>query len=226
MENRLRLGGSVLLCDGTLIVAIDDTEKTALSALMKFLFPLYDQNVVVINHHPAGAGLEGANISATHEYAIFLTPMGEKVLYGPLSDSSQGRIGFIRTGTAESNLRKGRPNSFYAVLVDPATSKIVGAEPPPRGDNYPKGKTSEGYLRIYPVSGDGTERVWRRSYESFFRELELGNLECVNNKTIYIKTNTLEKHKPIFSNWTDKRYNAGVHGTNVLTSIIGRPLFS
>ncbi|MEO0080835.1 MAG: DNA methyltransferase [candidate division WOR-3 bacterium] len=226
LGNRLRLGGNLLLHDGTLIIAIDDTEKTFLSEIAKLLFPSFDENVVVVNHHPAGAGLEGANISATHEYAIFLTPTGKKLLYGPRSDGSQGRIGFVRTGTAQSNLRKGRPNSFYAVLVDPSTSKIVGAEPPPQGDNYPKGETSRGYLRIYPVSEDGTERVWRRSYESFFRELALGNLECVCNKTVYIKPNIAERHKPIPSNWTDTRYNAGAHGTNLLTSIIGAPLFS
>ncbi|PWH18786.1 MAG: site-specific DNA-methyltransferase [Anaerolineae bacterium] len=225
MENRLRLGQGVLTNNGVGIVAIDDTEKTVLSQLITFLFPNHDQNVVV-NHHPAGAGLEGANISTTHEYAIFIPPAGQKVLYGPKTVAGESRIAFIRTGTAESNLRKGRPNSFYAVLVNPVTSQVVGAEPPPRGGQYPRGATQDGLLRIYPVSEDGTERVWRRSYESFFEELSQGNIECVNNKTLYLKSDPTDRHKPIFSNWTDTRYNAGAHGTNLLTNIIGVPLFS
>jgi adenine-specific DNA-methyltransferase len=227
MENRLRLGASMKTHDGVTIVAIDDTEKTVLSGLLSILFPLDEQNVVVVNHHPAGAGLEGANVSTTHEYAIFITPAGQKVLYGPQKKSEDGdRIGFIRTGTAQSNLRIGRPNSFYAVLVDPTVSKIVGAEPPPEGNDYPRGPTPDGLLRIYPVSDDGTERVWRRSFQSFWQELEKGNLECVNNKTIYLKSDATGKHRPIFSNWTDTKYNAGAYGTNVLTSIIGVPTFS
>jgi len=227
MENRLRLGASMKTHDGVTIVAIDDTEKTVLSGLLSILFPLDEQNVVVVNHHPAGAGLEGANVSTTHEYAIFITPAGQKVLYGPQKKSEDGdRIGFIRTGTAQSNLRIGRPNSFYAVLVDPTVSKIVGAEPPPEGNDYPRGPTPDGLLRIYPVSDDGTERVWRRSFQSFWQELKKGNLECVNNKTIYLKSDATGKHRPIFSNWTDTKYNAGAYGTNVLTSIIGVPTFS
>jgi len=227
MENRLRLGATMKTHDGVTVVAIDDTEKTALSGLLNVLFPLDEQNVVVINHHPAGAGLEGANVSATHEYAIFITPRGQKVLYGPEKKSDHGdRIGFIRTGTAQSNLRIGRPNSFYAVLVDPNDSKVMGAEPPPKGNDYPKEPTPDGLLRVYPVGDDGTERVWRRSFESFWHELEKGNLECVNNKTIYLKSDTTGKHRPIFSNWTDTKYNSGAYGTNVLTNIIGIPAFS
>jgi len=155
-----------------------------------------------------------------------MTPKGKKLLYGIKKENAIGKIGFIRTGTADSNLRIGRPNSFYAVLVDPKNSTVVGAEPPPLGKQYPKGKTKEGYIRIYPVSADGTERVWRRSYESCKDEIERGNIECQNNKTLYLLTDDSEKHKPIFSNWTDTRYNAGAYGTNILTDLMGSPLFS
>lgn len=226
MENRINLSRSFLKNDGVKIVAIDDTEMVILSQLLDMMFPNYDRSVVVVNHHPAGAGLEGTNISTTHEYAIFMTPHGKKVLFGEKKGEETGRIGFIRTGTAESNLRVGRPNSFFAVLVDPKTSKVVGAEEPPTGSNYPKGKTKDGFIRIYPTSADGTERVWRRSYESCLNEIENGNIECQNSKTLYLLSDDSDKHKPIFSNWTDTKYNAGAYGTNVLTDILGTPLFS
>lgn len=82
MENRLIIGKILLMRNGSQVVAIDDTEFVVLNQILEQLFSGYDRNVVVVNHHPAGAGLEGTNISETHEYAIFSTPSGEKVLFG------------------------------------------------------------------------------------------------------------------------------------------------
>ncbi len=226
LENRLAVGKIFLAEDGSQIVAIDDTEFLVLNQILEQLFLEYDRNVIVVNHHPAGAGLEGTNVSETHEYAVFITPSGKKVLFGEPKKGENSEISFLRTGTAESNLRKGRPNSFYCVLVDSETSKVAGLEPPPDADIYPRENTDEGFIRVYPVSDDGTERVWRRSYESCLNEIEKGNLICKNGQSLYIKSSNNGKHRPIFSNWTDKKYNAGAHGTKVLNDIIGGNLFS
>ncbi len=225
MENRIHLATNFLTSDGVEIVAIDDTELIALSHLLSQILPSHDRNTVVINHHPAGAGLEGTNVSTTHEYALFMTPKGKKVLYGVEKTDPNGKIGFIRTGTAESNLRIGRPNSFYAVIVDPVSNKVMGAEPPPIGDDFPIGVTEEGFLRFYPLSSDGTQRVWRRSYESCLLEIINNNIEC-KNTTLYLLSDDSGKSRPIFSNWTDTKFNAGAYGTNLLTDIIGKPIFS
>ena len=225
MENRIRASKTLLSEEGIMIVAIDDTEFVPLSQLIDDVYFNYDRNTVIVNHHPAGAGLTGTNISTTHEYAIFVLPANKKVLFGDIKSDAESSIGFIRTGTADSNLRIGRPNSFYAILVNPTTKEIVGIEKPPIG-NYPEEDTIEGYKRLYPKSKDGTERVWRRSYESCLREIESNNLICSSNFSLSLKIDNEGKFKPIFSNWTDKKYNAGVYGTNVLNSIIGETLFS
>lgn len=226
MANRLSIGKYLLSPTGVQITAIDDTEFVLLNQLIDALLPAYDRIPIVVNHHPAGAGLEGTNVSATHEYAIFSTPLGQKVLLGPETTmEGHSEIAFTRTGTATSNLRIGRPNSFYAVLVDPSTNQVHGAEPPPKSDDYPTEDTVDGFRRIYPVGRDGTERVWRRSYESCLKEIEKGNLRLRNGKTLYIRSSSTGKHKPVFSNWTDTRYNAGVHGTNVLKAILGGNTF-
>ena len=182
---------------------------------------------MIVNHHPAGAGLTGTNISATHEYAIFLTPIGKKVLNGEEYEDKYSEIGFMRTGTAESNLRIGRPNSFYALLVDEKAKEIRGIEPPPKLDeDYPLENNNEGLKRIYPRSSDGTERVWRRSYESCKNELEEGNIICTENLSIKLISEKQNKYKPIYSNWVKKKYNAGVYGTKILNNIMGVSLFS
>ena len=227
MKNRLDIGKIFLQRDGVQVVAIDDTEFVVLNQILDQLFLDHDRNVIVVNHHPAGAGLEGTNISETHEYAIFMTPSQEdKVLFGRLKDTESSEISFMRTGSAESNLRKGRPKSFYCVLIDPKSFKVIGIEPPPNTENYPRGNTKEGFVRLYPVSNDGTERVWRRTYKSCIDEISAGNLVCKNGRSLYIKTSNVGKHRPIFSNWTDKKYNAGVYGTNILKNIMGDNLFS
>ena len=220
MSDRLLSASFFLDKSAAWVVAIDDTEMVGLSQLLDSGFPNYDRNMVVVNHHPAGSGLEGTNVSSTHEYAIFMSPKGVKILRGEQKNAGTEEIGFVRTGTAESNLRSGRPNSFYAFLVDPDTSKIVDVESPPSLDEpYPKGKTREGLIRIYPVSEDGKERVWRRSYKTIHSCLKKGEVICKNGRSIYLLTDNTGKRRPLFSNWTDTKYNAGTQGTNLLKQL-------
>ena len=221
MENRIVAAKHLLHQNAAWVMAIDDTEMVGLSQLIDSVFTAYDRNMVVVNHHPAGSGLEGTNVSSTHEYAIFMTPTGVKILRGRKKETGVSEIGFVRTGTATSNLRSGRPNSFYAVLVDPVTSKIVGAESPPTGASYPRDNTQDGFVRIYPVSADGTERVWRRSYKTIHACIEKGEVICKNGRSIYLITDQTGKRRPLFSNWTDRKYNAGAHGTNLLKQLFG-----
>ena len=221
IENRISAAEHLLHQNAAWVMAIDDTEMVGLSQLIDSAFNAYDRNMVVVNHHPAGSGLEGTNVSSTHEYALFMTPTGVKILRGENKETGVSKIGFVRTGTATSNLRSGRPNSFYAVLVDPVTSKIVGAEPPPTGASYPRDNTEDGFVRIYPVSADGTERVWRRSYKTIHACIERGEVICKNGRSIYLITDQTGKRRPLFSNWTDRKYNAGAHGSNLLKELFG-----
>lgn len=227
MKERIVLSQHIMSDDAVLVVAIDDTEMVGLSQLLDIAVPNWDRNTVVVNHHPAGSGLEGANVSSTHEYALFMTPIGKQVLAGAPKNDSTSKVGFTRTGAAESNLRAGRPNSFYAVLVDPDSSAVIDVEPPPEGDTYPLENTRDGLIRIYPRGRDGTERVWRRSYKGVARALKKGELVCKNNRSLYLITDQVGKRRPLFSNWTDKRFNAGVHGSNLLKNLFGKgSLFS
>ena len=117
IADRISMSLPILDKTGSWVVAIDDTEMVGRSQLVDTTFTGYSRNMVVVNHHPAGSGLEGTNVSSTHEYAVFMTPNGAKTLRGVTKEPGTSEIGFIRTGTADSNLRSGRPNSFYAVLV-------------------------------------------------------------------------------------------------------------
>lgn len=219
MESRLNISKQLMTENGVYNIAIDDFELINLCSFLDGHFGGYDRNIVVVNHHPQGTPRN--NISRTHEYSVILTPEGKNVLKGKVSDEIEYRP-LMRSGSAENNYRYGRKNSFYAILVDESNSTVVGWEAPPELDeDYPLENTEQGYKRIYPIGGDGSERVWRISANS--KLLEKGNIneyvECRNNNTLYqIVTN---KVTPINSNWLESRYNAGVNGTNVIADIMG-----
>lgn len=82
----------------------------------------------------------------------------------------------------------GRPNSFYMQYWWIAKSSgVVGAEPPPQGNNWPRGSTPEGFCNIPCRCGNSTAGV-ASFIKSCLREIEKGNIECQNNKTLYLVT--------------------------------------
>ncbi len=126
----------------------------------------------------------------------------------------------MRSGSAENNFRYGRWKSFYALLRDPKTGNIIDAEPPvPLGEAYPTGTTEAGLIRIYPINSRGEERVWRSSYETGKVRAKNGELFASDSGTVYQAIDHNGKRQTLFSNWTDKRYNAGVNGTNLLNAM-------
>jgi adenine-specific DNA-methyltransferase len=226
MDERITKGIELLSEDAPMLIAIDDWEYVNLSKLLSNRASSYTQDTIIINHHPQGSG--GDNVSRTHEYLVALTPPGKAILYTTDDGEGYEERPFMRSGTAENNFRRpldgnGRYKSFYAVLVDPKTYEVKGVEkfPDKEDNNYPRGDTKDGLRRIYPISKDGSERVWRLSYLSGERAAKNGNLKCSKNFSIYQLVPKHTKKTPIFSNWTDSRYNSGVNGTNLISSLFG-----
>lgn len=74
---------------------------------------------------------------------------------------------------------------------------------------------------MYPLGGDGAERVWRNSYLTARRLASEGKLSASASLTIYAVIDNEGKRGAIASNWIDKRYNAGTNGTNLIADILG-----
>ena len=195
-------------------LAIDDYEFVNLAKLIDTNFPGLERSVVIVNHHPQGAG---GRISRTHEYYILLSSSKSPAYLGEPLDNYQEDRSFMRSGTAENNYRYGRWKSFYALLYDPQTKQIVDAEDPvPLNEPYPTGPTENGLLRIYPINSSGEERVWRSSYLTGRERAKNNELFVSKNGTVYQSIDHEAKRKVLFSNWTDSKFNAGVHGANLL----------
>ena len=172
-----------LVDDFAMFVAIDDFEMVDLCRLIDSHFPTIRREMVVVNHHPQGG--KASTLSTTHEYMLVcVNEKHGRTLTGRMANHEVERRPFKRSGTAESNFRYGRPNSFYAILVNPETCEVVGLEPPPISDttDYPTGNTEDGWIRVYPMGKDNEERVWRNAYESGLELFAAGKLECSQRK--------------------------------------------
>jgi len=221
MENRLGLSMELLSDDPVLFIAIDDFELVDLCELIDTHFSFLRREMIIVNHHPQGG--KAKTLANTHEYMLAcVAKISDRTLTGRLSKEGIEYRPFKRSGTAESNFRYGRPNSFYAILVDSNTKEVVGIEPPPNLDSeYPTGPTKEGLQRVYPLGTKGEERVWRRSYESCQSLVAQKKLHCSDNLTIYQLIAADDRTPALFSNWVDPRYNAGTFGANLVRDIMG-----
>lgn len=220
MHDRLNATWPLQASVSALCVAIDDTELDRLSLLLRRLCGGRDLFRVVVNHYP-GSGTGRSNVTRTHEYALFIVPHDLDLLRGKAVESGERERNFRRSGTGDNNYRIGRPNSFYSVLVDPKAKRVVGVEPPPAADDYPKGNTKDGYLRIYPIGEDNSERVWTLSYEGAVVAIRDGLIKCTSNLTINRVYVDEERRDLLPSLWTDTRFSAVSYGTNILKDLFG-----
>lgn len=221
LQDRLSMSKPFLLDDGVLGCAINDYELKLALGILEGSFPSYDIQPIVVNHYP-GSGSGRGNVSSTHEYHLVAVPKNQNVLVGAKRDGGIRTRNFRRSGQGENNFRWGRPNSFFAILVDPASREIKGMEEAiPEGADYPTDNTMDGLLRIYPIGRDGSERVWSRNRGSATQLWQEGSLECTRSNTIVHHIEN-EGRKILTSVWLDKKFNAVVHGTNLLADILGR----
>ena len=220
ISNHLDVVRNILSSDSIFYIAIDDFEMVNLAKLIDTQCPWLRREMIIINHHPQGGKAKA--LASTHEYMLACIPESSgKTLAGRLKDNGVELRPFKRSGTAESNFRYARQNSFYAILVNSDSHEVVGLEPPPSGP-YPTEPTENNMVRVYPVGIQGDERVWRRSYESCKELIKSNKLICSNGMTIYQKIEAEERKAALFSNWIDPRYNAGTFGANLLSDIMGK----
>ena len=228
LADRIESINVLLTEDGVTTYAIDDTEASLLKEIIKQRQPDKDIFQCVVEHYP-GSGTGRSNVSRTHEYCIFSVPKDADILRGDAVKDGIRIRGFRRAGTGDNNFRignPGRPDSFFAVLVDKKTFEVKGVEPPPypvvKG-NYPLEDTPDGLKRVYPIGENGEERVWSLSYEGAKKAIENGLLISSENFVIRRIYHDNERRLLLPSIWQGNQYNATTGGTNLLTSLFGRP---
>lgn len=232
MAERIDVSNKLLTDDGVTAYAIDDTEVALLKEIVKQRNPDKDVFQCIVEHYP-GSGTGRSNVSRTHEYCLFSVPKDLDILRGDSVEDGVRTRGFRRAGTGDNNFRignPGRPESFFAVLVDKETFEVKGAEPPPQPviqGNYPLEDTQDGLKRVYPIGENGEERVWSLSYEGGRKAIDEGRIVSSRNFVINRIYHDAERRLLLPSIWQGSQYNATTGGTNLLTSIFGNAgLFS
>jgi adenine-specific DNA-methyltransferase len=224
MSKRLRLAKNLLSKNGVLICTIDENEFNRLGLLLEELFPSYKITCVTIVHNPAG--IQGDNFSYSHEYAFFVYPAGRRSIGMQVREENDIDIRNFRDVTGNESLRSAAANCFYPVLVK--DNQIVGFGDVSEKKFHPESinvKRKDGTIEIYPIDPKGIERKWRfarQTVESIKDELEV---KFIKNRKVYdiIRNKNSFNYKTV---WTDSKYSANNHGTQLLNQIIKSGSFS
>ena len=223
MNKRLRLAKRLLNPKGVLVCTVDENEFAKLSLLLEEIFPSYQITCVTIVHNPAG--IQGDNFSYCHEFAFFVYPKGGRYIAYQVREDVDKDIRNFRDVTGDESLRGAAANCFYPVYVK--DSKIVGFGPVSDKNFHPKMNVvrKDGIIEVYPVDPQGIERKWRfarQSVESIQDQLQV---KYVKNRKVFdiIRLKNTFNYKTV---WTDSKYSANNHGTQLLNQIIERGAFS
>jgi adenine-specific DNA-methyltransferase len=223
MNKRLRLAKRLLSHKGVLVCTVDENEFAKLGLLLEEIFSSYQITCIAIVHNPAG--IQGDNFSYCHEYAYFVYPRGGRYIARQVREEADKDIRNFRDVTGDESLRDAAANCFYPVYIK--DGEVVGFGPVADKNFHPpiniiKG---DGLTEIYPVDPQGVERKWRfarQTVESIKNELQV---KYIKNRKVYdiIRFKNVFNYKTV---WTDSKYSANNHGTQLLNQIIERNSFS
>lgn len=221
MDNRLPLGGYLLNEKGVHITAIDEVESNRLGVLLKQIFNQFDGTACVsaiINP----SGQQGKNFSTNSENLyFFFHDLPNMLSKEKRSEEDADVRNFMNGAVGEGGnyLRESGKNCFYPIYVK--ENKVIGFGDVCPNEFHPEGRNvvNGDILEIFPIDNDGVERKWlfeRGTVEDIKDELSVklrrdGEYEIIRTKSkINFKTV-----------WTDSKYNAKEHGTNLLTKMFG-----
>ena len=227
---RLKLARNLLNSTGYIVVAIDDNEVYNLKKICDEVFgePNFI-GTIITRCNPQGRNKN--NIDPVHEYHLVYSKNIDKLPLLKIKkiNSYDEYRNLMRSGT---NSRKNeRPNRFYPLLVSNDKIEMI------REDEYTKIYSKElgfneqfidslrykyeklGYKFILPISKDGEEKVWQRTFDRVLREF-----------TTYVYKNGQIK-VPVSNDrtpttlWIEDRYSNVSNGTNSLKKMFEDKIF-
>lgn len=216
MKNRLEVAKDFLREDGIFVLAIDDVELFYIGVLLDEVFGRNNKiGTISIRHHPRGR-TQSKFISAVNEYALFYAKDISKVKENFCFESNNEEEieSFIRS--REDATPETRPLLYYPIYYNPETKEISLEN---------KGKA---FIKILPANRNG-DRTWKLIKESFLEELKEGNIfvKRVGEEYLVYRKIIRENTNKAKSMWTDAKYDANHHGTELLKKLFeGEKLFT
>ncbi len=216
MRHRLNLAKNLLKDNGVLICAIDENEQAHLSVLLEQIFPAHDQYTITVVHNPKG--VQGANFSYTHEYAIFVSPRDKRIIGDRSLTEEEIYVSNLRNWGNESE-RIDAKNCFYPIII--SKGKIVDFGDVAPDDYHPKSaneKQKDGSIYIWPIDEKGVQRKWRYARQSVQEIKDI--LQVKETRGGLIQIMIAKDYGTYKTVWTDKKYDASEYGTKLLREII------
>lgn len=225
MENRIAVSRDYLESKGVYVIAIDENEQERLGLLVKDEFPGYQFTCVTIVHNPSGQ--QGDNFSYCHDFAYFVYPSKSgRVIGHEVRDEDGSDTRNFRDVTGAESLREAAANCFYPILVK--DGNIIGFGAVSDDDFHPGSPNvtqDDGVIAIYPVDPQNVERKWRFARQTVETIQDELRVKYIKKRDVW----DIERTKNVFNFktvWTDSKYSANNHGTQVLNHIVGKDLFT
>lgn len=218
MQDRLILSQNLLASNFVYTVAIDDTELTNLSMLLKERFTEHRISPITVVHNPKGSPTKDFN--RTHEYAIFITEETNKNAIARILEENDTPRKMRRWG--ENSKRTERRQSFYPIYVKNGKIVKVGEVP---DDNYHPNKNEvmpDGTIAIWPIDQNLVERRWNFGLDSINENLN--RITAIEDDGIWDLFVTHEMTIPK-TVWKGGEYDAGSYGNTLLINILGSKKF-
>ena len=204
------------------VMAIDEHEHERCLTILKSILTNMQHKTVTILNNPSGQ--QSQNFSDVHDYACFAyrhdkgRQVGEEI-------REEGDIRNFRDVTGEESRREAARNCFYPIFVK--DGEIVGFGEVSETDYHPPSinvSQNDGAIAVYPVDPKGVERKWRFARHTV--ETIKGELipHFINSRKVW----DIKRRKNTFNFktvWTESKYSANNHGTQVLNHILGDQLF-
>ncbi len=214
IRNRLEIAKELLTDDGVMIVAIDENEQAYLGVLLEDIFPAYEKHCITIVHNPRG--VQGTNFSYIHESAFFILPKGKRVIGDREIPTEEITWDQFRNWGGES-MREDAKNCFYPVFVE--DGNVIGFGDVLDEDEHPPAQTVQHGNRfsVYPIDQSGVERKWRYARQSVNKVEHLLRAKEVQRGYEIELGKDFGMYKTV---WQDKRYDANVHGTQLVKKLV------
>jgi adenine specific DNA methylase Mod len=238
LENRLSIARDLLVEEGVLCVAIDDSEYYRLYGLLVEQFGDQDAilGTIAVRSNPSGRSTV-KGVSIAHDYALFvakteaasvqrLARTEKQIARYKESDpkSSFEWVNFRKHGGAAAN-RRARPRLFYPIYV----SQDAAIRIPEMEWNAAKQewtaleKPKLGEAVVYPINEKGEEKRWKWGHDSLLKNISdfCAKPDQTGNMGVYMKSRMKSEGMLPLTWWDKKEYSATDYGTNLLTHILG-----
>lgn len=228
---RLKLAWNLLTRNGYIAVAIDDNELYNLKKIMDEIFgEINFIGTIVTRSNPQGRNKN--NLDPVHEYHLLYAKNIVEMPLLRIKKQEFSNIEFRNLMRSGTNSRKfERPFRFYPILVKENKihtiekeeyEKIYSSQLSFNDKFLEELKTkyeSKGYCFILPISKNGEEKVWQRTYERVVKEKDTYIYE--NEQ---IKVPIASDRTPV-SLWYEDKYSNVSNGTNRLKKIFDNNSF-